>query len=96
MPALKASGISPSLALKGGGRSISSQRQGSWAISLQVAMSICIVSAAFLLGSSLVHLVAGHSGFDLNGAATATIDLSSAQIDAEAGRRVFTRFGILS
>ena len=92
LPALRAAGGSPSLDLKAVDRSVAAKQQGGWAIALQVAVSVCMVSAAFLLGSALTRLLTGRSGFAFKGAATATIDLSPLQLQAAEGRSIFGRF----
>ena len=92
VPAYRAAGTAPALDLKASGRSVAAKNLGGWAIALQVAVSICLVSTAFLLGNTLTRLLTAHSGFDFENAAAASIDLASLKLPEEQGNQLFQRF----
>lgn len=92
IPAMRAAGTAPALDLKASDRSVAARRMGGWAIAFQVAISICLVSTAFLLGGTLARLLTGHSGFDFDNAATATIDLGPLKLSDAQGNQLFNRF----
>jgi hypothetical protein len=91
IPALRAAGTAPALDLKSADRSVAARRIGGWAIALQVAISICLVSTAFLLGGTLARLLTAHSGFDFDNAATASIDLGPLKLTDQQGNQLFNR-----
>ncbi len=90
--ALEAVGQAP-LDLKLAGRTVASRRAGVWSIALQVALSLAMVSAAWLLGGALLRFANQHAGFALDRAATATIDLSPLQPKGSEGNFILKRFG---
>jgi len=92
IPALRAARSSPAFDLKATDRAIAKGGVGPWPIAVQVALSVCMVSAAFLLGDALLRLLTEHSGFKLQNAATATIDLSPLHWSGPDGTRAFARF----
>jgi predicted permease len=92
IPAMRAAGTAPALDLKSSDRSVAARRTGGWAIAFQVAISICLVSTAFLLGGTLARLLTAHSGFDFDNAATATIDLGPLKLTDAQGNQLFNRF----
>ncbi|HZD47887.1 MAG TPA: FtsX-like permease family protein [Silvibacterium sp.] len=91
-PAYRAAGIAPALDLKASERSVAAKHIGGWAIALQVAVSVCLVSTAVLLGDTLTRLVTAHSGFDFENAAAAEIDLGSLKLPEQQGNLLFQRF----
>jgi len=91
LPAWQAAGRQPAFDLKLAGRTVASRRAGVWSIALQVALSLAMVSAAWLLGGALLRFANGHSGFELDRAATATIDLSPLQPKGSEGNQLFAR-----
>ena len=93
LPAWQAAGRQPAFDLKLAGRTVASRRAGVWSIALQVALSLAMVSAAWLLGGALLRFSNQHSGFDLDRAATATIDLSPLQFKGSEGNVILKRFG---
>jgi predicted permease len=83
-PALRASRIAPSLDLKAGSHTITSNQIGGLAVSLQVAVCLSLVTCAVLVSGLLVGLSSEPSGFHTESAAIATIDLQSLKLkDAE-------------
>jgi predicted permease len=62
-PALRAGWAQPAHDLKANAQKVASKRLGGWAISLQVAVSLTLVSTAVLLGGTLSRLVTARSGF---------------------------------
>jgi predicted permease len=79
-PALRAGWAQPSVDLKAGSKTIAGQGLGGWAISLQVTVSLCLVSAAILLGRTLSDLITARSGFNAENAVVATVDLESLKL----------------
>ena len=92
VPAWQTARREPALDLKLGSRTVSPGGSGTWAIALQVALSVAMVSAAWLLGGALLRFSNGHSGFDLDHAATASIDLSPLQPKGADGNVMLKRF----
>jgi predicted permease len=95
LPAVRAAGVAPALDLKAADRSVAARRllgfQGGWVIALQVAVSLCLVSTALLLGGTLGRLLAASSGFRFEGAAVATVDLSGLKLTEAQNAAVFSR-----
>lgn len=89
LPALRAAGVAPVLDLKAVDRGVASKHLGGWVIAVQVAVSLCLVSAAMLFSGTFLKLFTAHSGFKLQDAATASVDLTSLKIDK-------TQRGVLS
>lgn len=79
-PAMRASRSEPSLDLKAGSRAITAKHLGGWAVVLQVAVSLCLVSAAVLLGGTLTGLLTAHSGFRTEDAVVADLHLSALKL----------------
>lgn len=92
VPAYRAARTSPALDLKASARNIASGNLGGWAITLQVTVSLCLVSVALMLGATLTQLLTAHSGFHFEHAASADIDLSPLKLSDEQGNQVFQRF----
>jgi predicted permease len=92
VPAYRAARTSPALDLKASARSVASGNLGGWAICLQITVSLCLVSIAFMLGTTLAQLLTAHSGFHFENAAWADIDLSPLKLPDEQGNQVFQRF----
>jgi len=86
-PAFRASRTSPLLGLKDGGTSTQSKGVGAWILPAQVAVSVILLAAASLLGSSLLHLLLTHSGFRAEGLTMVDVDLSAMKLDAIASTR---------
>jgi predicted permease len=80
-PALRASRTAPSLDLKAGSHSIASKPMGGVAISLQVAVSLSLITCSVLVAGVLASLTGGQAGIRLEGAAVAAIDLHSLKLD---------------
>jgi predicted permease len=91
VPAIRAAGVAPALDLKSTDRSVASKQLGGWVIALQVAVSLCLVSTAFLLGGTLVRLLSESSGFKFDGAATATIDVESLKLKQAQNAAIFSQ-----
>jgi predicted permease len=88
-PALRASGVDPALDLKRGEALSSSKRLGNWMVPAQVAVSVTLLAAASLLGSTFVNLLVKNSGFEPSGVVMADVDLSAAKPNPkQAGRDV--------
>jgi len=88
-PALRAGSVDPAIDLKRGEALSSSKRLGAWIVPTQVAVSVTLVIAASLLGSTFLHLLLKDSGFRTNGVVMADVDLSAAKpTPKEAGRDV--------
>ncbi|HWF66599.1 MAG TPA: ADOP family duplicated permease [Acidobacteriaceae bacterium] len=79
-PALRAARTTPALDLKQTDRSVAAKSLGGWVIVLQVAVSVCLLTTALLLGSTLTHLLTEKSGFRIQGAAFASIDLQDLKL----------------
>lgn len=80
-PALRASRVDPSIDLKSGGRGYSARSGGEWSLSLQVAVSLSLVTSAVLFGGTLSHFLMANSGFHPGGAAVVTLDLTDFKSD---------------
>jgi predicted permease len=89
LPAIQAAGVAPALDLKAVDRSVASKHLGGWVIAVQVAVSLCLVSAAMLFSSTFLELFTAHSGFRLQNAATASVDLTSLKVN-KAQRKVLS------
>ena len=92
IPAFGAAATAPALDLKAAARSVATRHLGGWAVTLQVAVSICLLSTAILLGGTLARLLTAHSGFDFDNTATATIDLGPLKLSDAQGNLLFNRF----
>jgi predicted permease len=75
-PALRASRVEPSIDLKSDGRGLTARGSGEWALSLQIAVSLSLVTAAMLFGGTLSNFLTADSGFRSNDAAVAILDLT--------------------
>jgi putative ABC transport system permease protein len=101
-PALRAAGTHPALDLKVVDRSVASRQFGGFVVTLQVAVSACLVAAALLLGGSLARFLTEDPGFSAKGTAFASLDLAPAdaarheRIVDELLRKVRQKPGILS
>ena len=83
-PALRASRTAPSLDMKSGSRGIASKHIGGMAISLQVAVSLSLVTCSVLVSGVLASLTGEQAGMRPEGAAMAATDLRSLKLsDAE-------------
>lgn len=76
-PAIRAARTAPALDLKSAQQNVASRRLGGWAVTLQIAVSLCLVSAAVLFSGSLIRLFTARSGFRLENAATGYVHLSA-------------------
>ncbi|HEY1766156.1 MAG TPA: ABC transporter permease [Terracidiphilus sp.] len=92
IPAFRAARTAPALDLKAAARSVAARHLGGWAVILQVAVSICLLSTAILLGGTLARLLTAHSGFDFDNAAAASIDLDPLKLSDAQGNLLFNRF----
>ncbi len=81
LPALRAAKTAPALDLKAVDRSVAARHLGGWAIALQIMVSLCLVSTAFLLGGTLTSLLTQNSGFVIRNAAYAFIGLDDLKLD---------------
>jgi predicted permease len=91
LPALRAAKTAPALDLKAADRGVAAKHLGGWAIALQVAVSLCLVSTAFLLGGTLTSLLSQNSGFVTKNAAYAEIDLSALRLDKAHTQSLYSR-----
>ncbi len=78
-PALRASRTTPAFNLKTSDRSVAARQMGGWVVVLQVALSVCLVTSAILLGGTLGRLWMENSGFHAKGTALASIDLRASK-----------------
>ena len=78
-PALRASRTTPAFNLKTSNRSVAARQMGGWVVVLQVALSVCLVTSAILLGGTLGRLWMEESGFHAKGTALASIDLRASK-----------------
>ena len=76
-PAWRASRVAPSVDMKQSAAILHSQRLGRWFVPAQVAVSVTLLSAAVLLGSTFMHLLSVDSGFRGEGLVVANVDLHS-------------------
>lgn len=81
VPALRAAGTTPALDLKAIDHGVASKHLGGWVIAFQVAVSLCLVSAATLFSGTLLSLFTDHTGFRIGNAATAEIVLAPLKLD---------------
>jgi predicted permease len=79
-PALRAAWTQPSLDLKAGSQTLTARYVGRWAISLQVAVSVTLVSTALATGGMLTGLLTTHSGFRSPGVVIADLHLADAKL----------------
>jgi predicted permease len=91
LPALRAAKTAPALDLKAADRGVAAKHLGGWAIALQVAVSLCLVSTAFLLGGTLTSLLSQNSGFVTKNAAYAEIGLSALKLDKAHTETLYSR-----
>jgi predicted permease len=77
-PALRASSADPLLDLRRGESTTAPKGFGVWIVPAQVAVSITLLSAASLLGTTFLHLQLMHSGFRTGGVVFADLDLRGA------------------
>jgi predicted permease len=77
-PALRVAATQPALDLKANDRSVAARQFGGWVVTLQVAVSACLVAAAVSLGGALARFLTENSGFKPNGTALASIQLAQA------------------
>jgi len=82
-PAFRASRASPLVGLKGAATSTPLKDIGRWVVPAQVAVSVMLLAAASLLGSSFLHLLLSDSGFRVDGAVIADVDLGATKPDAK-------------
>ncbi|GGH02251.1 hypothetical protein GCM10011586_17560 [Silvibacterium dinghuense] len=92
VPALRASGIRPATGAQLVSRTVSAKQTSGWAIALQVAVSLCLLSTSLLLGRTLLQLTMGHTGFNFNHTAAATVDLSPLKLSSVQGNQLYQRF----
>ncbi|WP_446745211.1 ABC transporter permease [Silvibacterium acidisoli] len=92
VPAMRAAGTAPALDLKVAGRNLSKKQLGGWAIALQVAVSICMVSTAATLSDTLLHLQMSRTGFNFTNAAAASIDVTALKLTDAQSNQLFQRF----
>jgi len=90
-PALCASKTAPSLDLKASSHSIASKQMGGLAISLQVAVSLGLITCSVLVAGVLASLTGGQAGFRPKGAAIAAIDLHSLKLNDAAAANLSSR-----
>jgi len=74
-PALRAGWAQPVQNLKATSQNVASKRLGGWAISLQVAVSLALVSTAVLLAGTLSRLLTADSGFQPQGVVALSLEL---------------------
>jgi predicted permease len=74
-PALRAGWAQPAQDLKTTAQRVASKRLGGWAISLQVAVSLALVSTAVLLSGTLSRLLTARSGFQPQGVVALSLNL---------------------
>jgi predicted permease len=86
IPALRASRVSPNLGLKEGGKSAIAKTIGGWMVPSQVAVSVVLLTAASLLGGTLVRLMMQDSGFRTDHVVLADVELPS-KLDTSAATR---------
>jgi putative ABC transport system permease protein len=79
-PALRVSRIAPAADLGGREQSGIARRTAGWIVPAQVAASATLVTAALLLGSTLVHLYTEPSGFHARQTVFADVDLGLAKL----------------
>jgi predicted permease len=91
VPALRAAQTAPALDLKAGNRSVASARLGGWAVSMQVAVSVCLLSAALFFGNTLAGLLAANGGLVFKGAVAANVGLASLKLTDAQNAGVFAR-----
>ncbi len=91
LPALRAASTAPMLDLKAVDRSTAAKRLGGWAIALQITVSLCLVSTAFLLGGMLTSLLSQNSGFVTKNAAFAFISLDDLKLDKVQTQNLYGR-----
>jgi predicted permease len=90
-PALRASRTAPSFDLKAGRHGINSKQMGGLAVSLQVAVSLSLITCSVLVAGVLASLTGGQAGFRPEGAAIAAIDLHSRKLDDAAAANLSSR-----
>jgi len=79
-PALRVRRVAPAVDLKRGSLSISGAMAGGWIIPIQVAISVTLVVAALLLGSTFAHLYLEPSGFEGKNLVLADVDFHAAKL----------------
>ena len=82
-PALHAAGANPAEDLKAKSRTIAAKNLGGWAVTIQVAVSLCLVTTAALLGGTLSRLLTGQSGFRPQNAVIADLQLDDLKLKPE-------------
>jgi predicted permease len=92
VPALRAAKTAPAIDLKAADRSVAAKHLGGWAIALQITVSLCLVSTAFLLGGMLTSMLSQGSGFVTKNAAYAFIDLDDLKLDKVQTQNLYGRF----
>jgi predicted permease len=81
-PALRASRVAPGQGLKEADARSSARRVGKWTVPAQVAVSITLLTAAWLLGGAFLHLLLDNSGFRTSGVTIGEVDLRSLKAKA--------------
>jgi len=76
-PAIRACRVAPILGLKEGSTGTTSKALGGWIVPLQVAVSVVLVAAASLLGTSFFHLLLEDSGFRSENAILAEVEFDA-------------------
>ncbi len=93
-PAIRATGVDPSSAMRAGGHglTVSRERFGlrRCLAVCQVALSLVLVTGAFLFVRSLTNLLTLNAGFQQDGILTAHLDMTNRRLSAER-QRVFNR-----
>jgi predicted permease len=79
-PALRMRRIEPAVEIKQGSRSITGKVAGGWIIPVQVAVSVTLLVAALLLGSTFARLYLEPSGFQGKNLVFADVDIRSAKL----------------
>ncbi|MFT4112538.1 ABC transporter permease [Silvibacterium sp.] len=92
IPAVRAAGAEPATETQMTSRTVSRGQTGGWAIPLQVALSLCLLSTAMLLGRTLMRLTMGHPGFVFENTAAVTVDLTPLQLTDVQGNAFLQRF----
>ncbi|MGD0403343.1 MAG: ADOP family duplicated permease [Candidatus Acidiferrales bacterium] len=79
-PAVRASRVAPILGLKEGGTGSTSKALGRWIVPVQVAVSVVLMAAASLLGTSFFRLLLADSGFRPQGVVLAAVNLMETKV----------------
>ncbi len=91
LPALRAAKTAPAIDLKAVDRTVAAKHLGGWAIALQITVSLCLVTTAFLLGRMLTSMLSQNSGFVTRNAAYAFIDLDDLKLDKVQTQNLYGR-----